>query len=189
MDRISSNFNYRGLTLIELMVTLVILGVTVSLVAPGMQQLIHAGRLRTQTSRLLDALNMARNEAVYRNVAVSLCPSTMAASGVAACSGHYGDGWIVFTNRNKDAVLDAGTDQLIAAFESIPEGYKLTNRDGTHRVDALITYLPDGSSRRNLTLRVCAPDGYGGEPWLVILNNVGRARAEEGEGPCAVGTI
>ena len=184
MDRMSCKFSYRGLTLIELMITLVILGVTVTVAAPAMQQLIHGNRLRTETSRLLDAINLARSEAVLRNIPVSLCPSTMADSGQALCAGELGDGWIVFTNRNRDRVIDADSAEIIRAFEAIPPGYSLTNLAGSQPVRELISYLPDGSSRRNLSLLVCPPGSFRLEPWRVVLNTVGRARAARGEGQC-----
>lgn len=189
MDRKSQRFNHLGLTLIELMITLVILGVTVTAAAPAMRQLVHGSQLRTETSRLLDALNLARSEAVTRNIPVSLCPSAAARSGEANCSGRYAGGWVVFTNRNRDAVVDAGPDEIIRAFAAIPSGYSLTNRTGTRASDELITYLPDGSSRRNLTLLLCPPDSYRLEPRLVVLNTVGRARAGRGEGQCPTGEL
>ncbi len=189
MDRMLRKFNYRGLTLIELMITLVILGVTVTVATPAMQQLIHGSRLRTETSRLLDAINLARSEAVLRNVPVTLCPSAMAVSGEIVCAGQFADGWIVFTNHNRDPVIDADSDEVIRAFEPIPSGYRLTNLAGTRAVDELITYLPDGSSRRNLSLLVCPPGSYQMAPWAVVLNTVGRARAVRGEGQCPVNLI
>lgn len=187
MDRMSRKFMYRGLTLVELMITLVILSVTVTLATPAMQQLLHGSRLRTETSRLLDAINLARSEAVFRNTPVSLCPSAMAASGLPDCGGELAGGWIVFTNRNRDAVVDAGSDEVLGAFESIPPGYRLTNLAGTRAADDLITYLPDGSSRRNLSLLICPPDSQRAQPWTVVLNTVGRARAARGEGRCPAG--
>lgn len=187
MDRTSEKFNCRGLTLVELMTTLAVLVVTVTVAAPAMQQLIHGSRLRAETSRLLDAVNSARSEAVYRNVPVSLCPSSMSVTGVANCHGTYADGWIVFTNPDGDRVVDPGVDEVVRAFASIPPGYRLTNLEGDREVDALITYRPDGSSHRTLTLRVCPPGSYSTEPWMVVLNNVGRARAEKGEDKCHVG--
>ena len=189
MDRMSCEFNARGLTLIELMITLVILGVTVTVATPAMQQLIHGSRLRTETSRLLDAVNLARSEAVNRNVPVSLCPSSMAVSGVATCAGQYADGWIIFTNRDRDTRVDADSDEVIRAFAPIPEGYRLTNRAGTRAVKELITYLPDGSSRRNISFSVCPPANYRVEPWTVVLNTVGRARAARGAAPCPMDAL
>jgi len=184
VDRMSRQFSCRGLTLIELMITLVILGVTVTMATPAMQQLIQGSRLRTETTRLLDAINLARSESVLRNVPVSVCPSSMADSGIPDCAGDFSDGWIVFTNRNRDRIIDANSDQVIRAFEAIPPGYKLTNLAGTRPIEELITYLPDGSSRRNLSLLVCPPDSVLVEPWRVVLNAVGRARAAKAQGQC-----
>lgn len=184
MDRMSCNTRSRGLTLIELMISLVILSITVMAVAPTMAQLIHGNRLRTEAGRLLTAINLARSEAVIRNIPVSLCPSNMSSSGVASCSGRYADGWIVFTNPDRDTVVDAGSDEVIRAFAAVPPGYTLTNRAGTRAAAQLITYLPDGSARQNRTLLVCPPHGRRLEPWSVVLNIVGRARASRGEGRC-----
>ena len=187
MDRMSRKFTYRGLTLVELMITLVILSVTVTLATPAMRQLLHGSTLRAETSRLLDAINLARSEAVFRNTPVSLCPSAMATSGVPDCAGVLAGGWIVFTNRNRDAVVDAESDEVLRVFEAIPPGYSLSNLAGTRAADELITYLPDGSSRRNLSLLICPPDSYLARPWTVVLNSVGRARAARGEGQCPAG--
>lgn len=187
MERMSRKFAYRGLTLVELMITLVILSVTVTMATPAMQQLVQGSRLRTETSRLLHAINLARSEAVFRNTPVSLCPSAMATSGMPDCGGELADGWIVFTNRNRDTVVDAGSDEVLGAFESVPPGYRLTNLAGTRAADELITYLPDGSSRRNLSLLICPPAGHRARPWSVVLNTVGRARAARDEGRCPAG--
>jgi type IV fimbrial biogenesis protein FimT len=184
VDRMSPKFSCRGFTLIELMITLVILGVTVTLATPAMQHVIQGSRLRTETTRLLDAINLARSEAVLRNVAVSLCPSSMADSGVPDCAGDFNDGWIVFTNRNRDRIIDAGSDRIIRAFEAIPPGYSVTNLAGSRPIEELITYLPDGSSRRNMSLLLCPPNSNRIEPWRVVLNQVGRARAAKAPAQC-----
>jgi len=180
----SRSFRTRGFTLIELMVTVVILAVTVTVASPGMQQMVQGSRLRSDTSRLLDALNLARSEAILRNIPVSLCPSPMALSGEATCDGEFAGGWIVFTNGNRDAVVDAGADEVVRVFAAIGDGYTLTNLAGTRSIDELITYLPDGSSRRNLSLLLCPPGRGVVEPWRVVLNTVGRARAARGDGQC-----
>jgi type IV fimbrial biogenesis protein FimT len=187
MDRISGRKTGRGLTLVELLAALAILAVTAVLTAPGLQRLIQDSRSRTQTSRLLDALNLARNEAVSRNLPVSLCPSSVARTGLPVCGGDYTDGWMVFTNRERDGEFSAGEDEIVRAFAAIPAGYSLTNRAGTQAFAELITYLPDGSARRSLTLLLCPPGREQVEPMSVVLNTVGRARVGRGEGQCPGG--
>ena len=120
---------------------------------------------------------------------MSLCPSRMAGAGPAGCAGRYADGWIMFTNRDRDGQVDEDTDQIIRAFTSLPAGYALTNRAGTRAAAELITYLPDGSSRRALTLLLCPPPGIHLQPWSVVLNIVGRARAGRGEGQCPLAPV
>jgi type IV fimbrial biogenesis protein FimT len=184
VDRILPGPGCHGLTLIELMITLAIVGVALVVGAPSLQRVVSANQLRAEAGRLLGAINLARSEAILRNVPVSLCPSSMATTGSTACSGEYLGGWIVYSNWDRDRVVDAGADELIRAFVPVAPGYRLTNRAGTRGVSELITYLPDGSSRRNRTLLLCAPRERRVEPWSIVLNRVGRARVARGEGTC-----
>ena len=61
-----------GLTLIELMVTLVISAILLSVAVPAYQSFIGSTALTTATNDLVAALNMARSEALKRDGAVSL---------------------------------------------------------------------------------------------------------------------
>ncbi|MEH6636434.1 MAG: GspH/FimT family pseudopilin, partial [Halioglobus sp.] len=91
-----------GFTLIELIITLAILVVLLTVAAPSMRRLVHSNMVRTEASRLVAAINLTRSEAVLRNRPVSMCPSSMAATGRPLCSGTYADGWIIYSNRNRD---------------------------------------------------------------------------------------
>ena len=179
MDRMS-----RGFTLIELMIVLVVLAATLSAGAPSMQALLHQNRLGSAANRLLGAINLARSEAVMRNVPVSICPSVMAATGAPVCSGIFADGWIVFSNADKDKVIDAGTDEILKVFAGLPPGYSLTNRAGTRAASELINYLPDGSSHRNRTLLLCSPATVRVQPLCFVINIVGRPRLARDWGEC-----
>ena len=83
------------------MIVLMVIAITLSLSAPLMQDLLQGNRLRSESIRFLRAINLARSEAVMRNSPVSICPSAMAVTGKAQCSGTYVDGWIVFANADK----------------------------------------------------------------------------------------
>lgn len=186
MDRMSTRRASGGFTLVEMMIALLVLAIIVSLGAPTMQNLLHSNRLRAETSRLLGAINLARSEAVMRNVPVSICPSAMAMTGTPECSGNYAGGWIVFANPDKDKIVDEGADSVLQVFEALPQGYRLTNRAGTRDAFELINYLPDGSSHSNRTLMFCPPKGIAVQALGIVINIVGRARLAGELGECPV---
>jgi hypothetical protein len=109
------------------------------------------------------------SEAVLRNIPVTLCPSAMAATGAAICGDRLADGWIVFTDRDRDQVVDAGADEVIRVFEQVPAGYSLSNLAGTVPAGDAVTYLPDGAPVATVPAGVLARR-LPGEPWAVVLN-------------------
>ena len=177
-------FCNEGFTLIELMIVVVVLATILSVGTPLLQGMLQNNELRAQSIRFLSAINLARSEAVLRNMPVSICPSPMAVSGRPECAGNYADGWIVFANADRDRVVDAGIDQILRVFEGLPPGFRLTNRSGTRDAFELINYLPDGSSHSNRTLLFCSGSGAAAHNVSVVLNIVGRARLAGDWGVC-----
>jgi type IV fimbrial biogenesis protein FimT len=96
-----------GLTLIELMITLVVGSILLVIAVPSFMSFQKDNRRVTQLNELVSGLNLARSEAVKSHATVALCPS----SDNATCSGTtYDNGWIVFLNKDGDsppAVTDA----------------------------------------------------------------------------------
>ena len=92
--RITVMKRVHGFTLVELMITLLLAAIILSLGVPGFRDIVLNNRAATQSNELVTALNLARSEAVKRGARVSLCPSTDQAS----CTGgtQWEDGWIVF---------------------------------------------------------------------------------------------
>jgi Tfp pilus assembly protein FimT len=135
----------------------------------------------------MGAINLARSEAILRNSPVSLCPSRMFRTGIPDCDGTYADGWLVFSNRDRDRTVDAGVDEVLQVFPPLPPGYAVTNRAGTRPVTDTISYLPDGSSRANTTLLLCTPPGVDVEPLGIVVNIAGRPRLARGWGQCLRG--
>lgn len=62
----------RGLTLIELMVTLVIIGITLGVAVPSFQGMTIRNRIATETNEFLMAINYARSEALKVGGEVSI---------------------------------------------------------------------------------------------------------------------
>ncbi len=172
----------RGLTLVELMLVLALLGILTVVAVPGFQSLQQRTQMRAEATRLLAALNLARSEAVRRNVPVSLCPSSFAVSASLDCDGDYSAGWIVFSNPGKSPEVTAGS--LVQAYRPLPAQLQLSNRSGTRLVDELITFLPDGSAGRNRTLMICSRARPDLASWSLVMNIVGRSRLVRNWGQC-----
>jgi type IV fimbrial biogenesis protein FimT len=77
---------FAGFTLIELMVTLAVAAILVTIAVPGMATLVQNSRTTSQTNELVSALNLARSEAVKRGRTVT----------VRAEGGEFADGWCVY---------------------------------------------------------------------------------------------
>ncbi len=90
----SSPGRQKGLTLIELIITVAVFVVVVSTAGPAMQNLLRNNRVVSQVNTLLGDLNFARSEAIKRGERVTICQS----DDQATCSGsqkEWHKGWIV----------------------------------------------------------------------------------------------
>ena len=98
----------RGVTLIELMVTVAIIAILAGLAAPSFVRLIASNALATQANSLLADVRLARSEAIKRGHSVTLCP-TGNASNLDSCSGNdWKAGWIVFADTDSNNAKGAG---------------------------------------------------------------------------------
>jgi len=93
----------RGFTLMEVMITITVLAIVLTVGVPGFQGLIQNSRVAANTNDLISAMNIARSEAGRRGVAVTVCASTDGAT----CSGGatWDEGWIVFATDEPGNLL------------------------------------------------------------------------------------
>ncbi|WP_157511094.1 GspH/FimT family pseudopilin [Frateuria sp. Soil773] len=85
----------RGFTMIELMVTIAVLAILMTIAVPSFNNSIRRNDVSTASNALLADLSYARTEAVTRHSTVSMCPSTDGTS--CASSTAYDTGWIIYT--------------------------------------------------------------------------------------------
>lgn len=88
----------RGFTIIELMVTIAILGVLLSLAAPSFSTLIENQRAKSAAADLYASLVRARSEAVKRNTSMTLSPK----------SADWKSGWQIMDPTSGAAIEDHG---------------------------------------------------------------------------------
>ena len=106
----------RGFTLPEVLATLGVLGVSLSLAVPGLDSITRSNLRATGINELVATLHVARSEAITRNTRIAICPS--------ADGQHCGDvdwdaGWIRFADPNGDFRL--GPEEVVlGASPSVP---------------------------------------------------------------------
>lgn len=105
----------QGFTLVELMVTVSLVGILVAIGIPSFSELIADARISTFTNDLVTEIYVTRSEAVKRGTAVTICSTT----DQATCSGSndWATGWIIFTDTGTAGVVD-GADQVLFIHQS-----------------------------------------------------------------------
>ncbi len=114
-----------GFTLIELIVTLVIAAILLTLAAPSMTGFIRRDRLITQANDLVADLSFTRSEAVKRGFPVNICKTADASVSPPQCitgndSAPWTDGRIIFVDVGGIAgQVDNGTDIVLRVREAL----------------------------------------------------------------------
>ena len=92
----------RGLTLLELLASLTILGICSSIAISSWQNTIRQARSNEIAGELMQLVNYARQEAVYKNHTITLCGS----SDGEHCNGRWLEHILVFMDQDADGVRD-----------------------------------------------------------------------------------
>lgn len=134
-----SSPRFAGFTLVELMITIAIIGITLAFASPNISIFIQNYRITTQTNNLLADLQLARNNSVSQGVRVGVCASTDGAT----CGGaDWSAGRIVFTDANGDGAVDVATDAVLRVTEALSTGNTIV---ATNLATAgLIQFRPSG---------------------------------------------
>lgn len=144
----------RGFTLIELMVTLGVLAVVIGIAAPLFTTMTNGNRLTGAANETVAAFQIARSEAIRRNVRTVLCES---ADSVTCRNGSPWRGWIVFTDFNRNNIPDAGEIMRTGTFDTplvVLTSSNIANNRVVFRADGL-AYNDTALLQANL--RICLP--------------------------------
>lgn len=85
----------RGFSLVELMITVLVVAVLTAVAWPNFRDFMHRNTVTSQANQVLAALQYARNEAVSRRYPAAVCAST---DGASCTSGDtsYENGWMIW---------------------------------------------------------------------------------------------
>ena len=135
-----------GVTLIELMVTVMVLAVVLAAGIPTFADFLRNNRMSAAVNDVVTSLHLARSEAVKRRTPVTICPAASATE----CDAGSGieSGWLVFVDTNGNGIPEGPGDSIIQIRPSLPTEIADYSRWGDENGDAtgrfLISFDPSG---------------------------------------------
>lgn len=172
-----------GFTLIELIITLVVATVLLTVAVPSFQATIRNNRLVTQANDLVVALNTARSEAIKRGMPVTVCKSSDQSTCTPAAQ--WEAGWIVFSDLDGDGAFDGAPEEIILVSDGLEGDNTLRTENGNF--SNFVSYMPSGASHGNPdnydTFRLCDARGAS-EARAITISVTGRIRTEKGTSTC-----
>ncbi len=118
-----------GFTLYELLMTLGLAAVIVTLGLPSFGSIVASSRIRAETSALVDAVYLARKDSIVRRRAVTICPSLDGLN----CDPHneWSTGWIRFVNTDRDDPPVRDANEPVLRYHIVEPGILIVaNRRG-----------------------------------------------------------
>ncbi|MBL0457607.1 type IVa pilus pseudopilin TppE [Aeromonas enteropelogenes] len=148
-----------GFSLVELMVTIALVSLLLTLGVPSFNSLLRSMTLNTQANNFVAAINLARSEAIRRNAAV-----TLSASAENLTQHHWEAGWQIWVDGNGNGRLDNG--ELLRGFPDMETGTLSSNTsllrfsgdgflDGRSQASQVFALRPEGcrnEAARDITI-------------------------------------
>jgi len=146
---IRTHQSLRGVTLIELLVTIAILGILAALAAPNFRNMLVSNRLSSYHNDFVGLAAFARAEALKRGTTVSMCRS----STLTACatSGQWAQGWIVYVG-DASAGATGSAVPVLQTRAALSPGYSLV---GAGSLASALEYNARGFAVGTGTMTLC----------------------------------
>ena len=126
-----------GMTLIEVVVTIAIVGILASIAVPSFLSIIQKNKKSTLRDELISALQLTRSTATISRMPITICGSNSSSTECSGSSSDWGEGWIIFTDNDDDGAIDS-SEKIISIKNGISSGLSF-NSTTSH-----ITYSSQG---------------------------------------------
>lgn len=169
----------RGLSLVELLVTIAVIGVLTGIAVPSFAAMVQSAQLGSASSAFVSSLRLARSQAIKSSSRVALCKS--ADGRQCATSGGWEAGWLVFHDPDADGQVSEG-ETVIQRMDALATGVVMT---GNQPVARVITFTGSGVPRTAAggllagTVTLCHRSADAGPAHRIVLASGGRPRVQK----------
>lgn len=181
----------RGLTAIELLVTIAILAILLGIAAPSMSRFIGQWRASNAVNSLTGSLRTARTEAIARARPVVVCRVASSSSttclSTAGTSG-FASGWIVFVNNDReDTSFDYSNGDELLLRQEAPSGIANITLTNAGRFVFLPNGLLNATTGNGVDIEAAGFTDASTTPWLrkaLCITKPGRIRSVASSADC-----
>ncbi len=170
----------KGFTLIELMVTIALAAILMSIAAPSFIAFQRNAELTSFANSMVASINAARGEAMKRGRYAMLVPADSTHT-------QWSSGWIAFVDVDRSQSFDASKDIVVQKREAPPSYLTITPNGTALATPPYIMFDASGyatnksASFGNLTFNIVRSDVSSSTSWSetrnVIISVTGRVRA------------
>ena len=131
-----------GANMLELIISVCIIGIVTAIAAPPFLSMIEANRVISTSNQIATSLYLARSTALNSKINVHICRKTETDECINSYpfNADWSNGWLVFSDNNSNANYD-NQDTLISVIQKTGKTKIIFNQRGRLR------YFPTGSSR------------------------------------------
>jgi type IV fimbrial biogenesis protein FimT len=122
---IFSNTSTRGITLVELLVVITIIGIFLSVAVPQFSSFLVSMRLTSQVNELVADIRYARSEAGARGRRVVICPTNDGGTSCSTVEADWEKGRVIFVDANLDGDIQS-TETNLKLVGSLSNGSSVT---------------------------------------------------------------
>ncbi|MCL6416187.1 GspH/FimT family pseudopilin [Aestuariirhabdus sp. Z084] len=181
----SSNIQFkaqqRGFNLVEVMVTITVLAILVTLAAPSYTTFIADQQIKATSKEIVRNIQYARSEAVSRNAVITMGRTPGSANKA------WEGGWQIYVDATPtgNSAFAAATDTMLRTVVRQAEGVTLS---ADNNANNWVSFRRDGrlletAGINNVVFAVC--DGRGTDSGRAItINSIGRAQITDNPASC-----
>ncbi|WP_374431083.1 GspH/FimT family pseudopilin [Ideonella dechloratans] len=173
----------RGLTLVELMVTLAVAAILATVAVPSMQSFLAARSSAGGADQLMQAIRLARSESLKRLAPVTICATSDPNAASPECGEDWKSGWLVFVDTDRDATV--GSNDIVLKVGAPPASIGgLAEDSGSASVTFEANGLAGGSMAFTVTPNVSdtSSSTYTANVQHVCVTVAGQIQLKKGSG-------